>query len=254
MDEFLTSQFSGDLADSGRLSQAGWAGKAIIISMLGVLAFVALASPDIAPAHAASTYIAIANGDFASSSTWQGGNVPPGINDYNNYFYGTIVINPGVTVTFSAADSFFTQDGTVDNYGTLNDPLSAYWYDYGTFNNFGTLNLGSINGESDFAQYSIFNEYCGATLNGPLYYDGSTYGPSHTFQVCTPSATTISTSLSATSIFTGNSVTDSATISGAYAGAGGTVRYEYFSSGSCSGSANDAGSAVSVTDDSVPTS
>jgi len=216
--------------------------------MLGIIAFVALSSPNIAPAHASPTYIATTSGDFASSSTWQGGNVPPGINDNNNYFYGTIIINPGVQVTFSTADSFFTQYGTVDVYGTLNLACGGVWYNYGTINLFGTLGTGGCEG---FAQYHQLNQYCGSTINGALYYDDST---GQTVQVCTPAATTVSTSLSATSISTGNSVTDSATISGAYAGASGTVQYEYFASGSCAGSPTLVGSSVSVTDDSVPNS
>lgn len=226
--------------------------RVVILSILAILAFVVASSGSVPQVHVAPTYTAIANGDFASPSTWQGGNVPPGINDYNNYFYGTIIINPGVQVTFSAADSFFTQEGTVDNYGTLNDPLNAYWYDYGTFNNFGTLNLGSIDGNSDFAQYSIFNEYCGATLNGPLYYDS---GHGQTFDLCpSTSSATISTTLSAASINAGQSVYDSASLSSAFSLASGTVQYEYFSSSSCTGSPTDAGSAVEVGAATVPDS
>jgi len=65
---------------------------------------------------------------------------------------------------------------------------------------------------------------------------------------------TISTSLSATTITSGSSVFDRATLTGATGTAGGTVQYEYFNGGSCSGAANNVGAAVTVTNGLVPNS
>ena len=65
---------------------------------------------------------------------------------------------------------------------------------------------------------------------------------------------TISTTLSATTITAGSSVHDSATLTGATGTAGGTVQYEYFSSGTCTGSPTNVGSAVTVTNGIVPNS
>ncbi len=64
----------------------------------------------------------------------------------------------------------------------------------------------------------------------------------------------ILTFLSASTINAGQSVTDSATLSNATSNASGTVQYEYFNSGTCSGTATNVGSPVTVTNAVVPTS
>ena len=63
----------------------------------------------------------------------------------------------------------------------------------------------------------------------------------------------ITTRLSHLTIIVGNSVTDSAVITGGYM-AGGTVKYEYFSGGACSGIPTTVGAVVPVTKGIVPPS
>jgi hypothetical protein len=64
----------------------------------------------------------------------------------------------------------------------------------------------------------------------------------------------ISTTLSSTTILVGSSVYDTAALSGTTSSAGGTVTYEYFSGGACSGSSTQVGSPVTVTNGVVPNS
>jgi hypothetical protein len=65
---------------------------------------------------------------------------------------------------------------------------------------------------------------------------------------------TIATFLSSYAITVGESVTDFATLTGATGNAGGEMTYYYFSGGSCTGSAIQVGSSVTVTNDVVPNS
>jgi hypothetical protein len=64
----------------------------------------------------------------------------------------------------------------------------------------------------------------------------------------------VTTTLSSSAITAGGYVTDSAALSGVTSSAGGTVTYYYFSGGSCSGSATQVGSPVTVTNGAVPNS
>ena len=64
----------------------------------------------------------------------------------------------------------------------------------------------------------------------------------------------ITTTLSSPVITVGGYVTDSASLSGVSSSAGGTVTYYYYSGGSCSGSATQVGSPVTVTNGAVPNS
>lgn len=66
-------------------------------------------------------------------------------------------------------------------------------------------------------------------------------------------AVTITTNLSTTSIIVGQSVTDSATLHGATSNAGGTVAYQLFAGGTCSGTGSTV-SLVAVTNANVPSS
>ena len=69
-----------------------------------------------------------------------------------------------------------------------------------------------------------------------------------------PLSVVISTSLSSNPITVGGTVTDSATLAGATASAGGTVTYKFFSGATCSGTGTTVGSAVTVTNGIVPSS
>ncbi len=64
----------------------------------------------------------------------------------------------------------------------------------------------------------------------------------------------VTTILSAFRISVGQSVNDSAKLPGATSDAGGTVQYEYFDSGRCTGSPTDVGGPVAVTNGTVPNS
>ncbi|MGI0053807.1 MAG: hypothetical protein ACRECR_06100 [Thermoplasmata archaeon] len=68
-----------------------------------------------------------------------------------------------------------------------------------------------------------------------------------------PASPTINTTLSSTSIQTGGSVHDAASLTGAWSGAGGSVTYEYFPSSGCAGVATPV-STVAVTGAFVPNS
>ena len=69
-----------------------------------------------------------------------------------------------------------------------------------------------------------------------------------------PISVAVSTTLSASTINVGGTATDQATLLDATSNAGGTVAYYYFSGGSCSGTATQVGSAVTVTDGAPPAS
>jgi hypothetical protein len=69
--------------------------------------------------------------------------------------------------------------------------------------------------------------------------------------VASPSIVTM---LSSSTITAGGSVTDSATLTGAWNDAGGTVTYEYFSGDTCTGTPTAVGSPVTVTNGVVPDS
>jgi len=71
--------------------------------------------------------------------------------------------------------------------------------------------------------------------------------------VTVKAAPSITTTLSHLGIIAGQSVTDSAVLKGGYK-ATGTVTYEYFSGGACSGTPTNVGSAVTVTNGVVPNS
>ncbi len=90
-----------------------------------------------------------------------------------------------------------------------------------------------------------------ATYNGDLTHIGSTKTTTVTVTKATP---TITTSLSSTAIAQGQSVTDSATLSGETPTAGGTVTYRFFSGSTCVGSFTPVGSPVTVTNGLVPRS
>jgi parallel beta-helix repeat protein len=64
----------------------------------------------------------------------------------------------------------------------------------------------------------------------------------------------VATTLSLSKITAGGSVKDSATLTGATGSAGGTVKYEFFSGGTCSGTATQVGSKVTVTNGVAPSS
>ena len=69
-----------------------------------------------------------------------------------------------------------------------------------------------------------------------------------------PSTVTIITTLSSFTITVGGSLTDSASLSGGTNNAGGTVTYEYFAGGTCSGTPTLVGTPVTVTNGVVPSS
>jgi hypothetical protein len=76
--------------------------------------------------------------------------------------------------------------------------------------------------------------------------------PCEPFQI-TKASPTISTLLSSSTIVVGNSVYDTASLSGGYMPTG-TVQYEYFSGSSCAGSPTLVGSSVTISKGTVPNS
>jgi hypothetical protein len=90
-----------------------------------------------------------------------------------------------------------------------------------------------------------------ATYNG----DSGHSGGSNTFSLTvSKTSPTITTSLSSNQISQGGSVTDSATLTGVTANAGGTVTYNFFTGSTCGGTATVVGTPVTVTAGVVPSS
>lgn len=69
-----------------------------------------------------------------------------------------------------------------------------------------------------------------------------------------PTASSLASLLSSSTIVVGGSVTDSSTLTGVTRDAGGTVTYEYFSDSTCSGSPTAVGSPVDIVNGTVPSS
>jgi hypothetical protein len=146
-----------------------------------------------------------------------------------------------------------TNDGSVDNGGTIQVGVGGVFDNYGAIENIGTVGtiqvLGTFNsysGSIDSPNFGQFYVGCSGTINvsetgGSNVVSVECYSPS------------IGTTLSQTSVSPGGAVYDTASLSQAFPGAGGTVSYEYFSGSSCSGSPASAGT-VTVTDGKVPDS
>ena len=144
-----------------------------------------------------------------------------------------------------------TNDGSVTNQGTIQVGGGGVFNNYGAIeNSAGTIQvLGTFNsysGSIDSPNFGQFYVGCIGTISV-----SGTGGNNIVSVVC--DAPSIGTTLSQTSVSPGEAVYDSASLSQAFSGAGGTVSYEYFNGPSCSGSPASAG-AVTVAGGKVPDS
>lgn len=146
-----------------------------------------------------------------------------GLDDYGNITNsGTIsVANTGASIGMSTGGILEPGYGTISNSGTITIANSADVYNGGTIDN-----------------------YCSGVITGVVSGNAVT-------NLCPQP--TISTSLSATTISVGQSVYDSAKLSGATSTAGGTVTYNLYPGSSCSGPPTLI-SIVTVADGIVPSS
>jgi hypothetical protein len=154
-----------------------------------------------------------------------------------------VLVNHGSTCTVTVTDT--GGSGATTPTGTVT--FSASPAD-GTFSATScTLSSGSCS--VTFTPNTVTTITITASYGGDSVHSTSSGTSSITVHPATP---TIATTLSTTSVGAGGSVTDSATLSGETSNAGGTVQYEYFTSSTCSGSATDLGSAVTVNNGNVP--
>ncbi len=172
---------------------------------------------------------------------------------------GTITIGATATDTATVSGGFGTLTGSVTFTAyTTNDCSGFAVPGFPGLSSSSTVILSSDTATSGvFTPPSAGTYYWKAVFNDT---DGNNSGVTSTCG--TPGSPTeiltvnraspaVATTLSFSSITAGGSVTDSATLTGAFQ-AGGTVTYEYFSGGACSGTATVVGTALTVTNGVVP--
>jgi hypothetical protein len=164
----------------------------------------------------------------------------------------TVSVSPVGPLDYDVGQSASTLTATVSYLGQNAHPVD--WYSSTT----SACSSASTDMKVSGTAFTPSTASAGTTYYCAVVFDGGVSGyssASNAVEVTTTKAiTSIATTLSSQTIVVGGSTTDSAKLTGATSNAGGKVTYEYFPSGTCTGTATVVGSPVTVTNGVVPNS
>src|SRR6266487_2407760 len=207
--------------------------RAVLFNSTGSFSFNALYSGD--------------SNNNAATSTCEALSVAKAAATISTTLSSATIIVGGVAHDSASLSGTFSAGGTVTYYDFINGICSAP----GTIVSAVTVTGGNVPDSRIVLFNSTGNYAFQASYSGDANNNGA-LSPCEPLAVGTVTVT-ITTTLSSTGIIVGQSVTDSASLHGSTSNAGGTVTYQVFTTGSCTGTGSTV-SIVPVTNANVPNS